>query len=313
MSWPSREWQPPSRDDRDLHEWERLDTSVFVDELSRKLKLLKKDGTLRKDPRYGGWSKGRQVAPTDQGVVLSGQNQDQTWAKQLASWGLTPREIQEHHFPRRSLTTIRRWCDLELRQYADLQAAVLAHPIVAKVKNLRSHNIRQVRAEVKELRDEYERTQRTFFSESRLCMLHNDPEEVRNELLGPLDARRRILRILLDECEPILDRVPVRTCEHCWNSFDAKRADSRFCSSRCQKAASRANVRDKSQVATLHPMSREGNMVSEAERLDQEALRRIELILNGLAQTLLVNRVPASVFGEAVDALVGEAKLEKAA
>jgi len=86
-------WQPPPRDDRELHAWERLD-SIFVDDLARD--LLKKDGTLGKDPNYGKWFEGKQQSSSDQGVVFAGRSQHRDWAKQLASWGLTPREIQRH-------------------------------------------------------------------------------------------------------------------------------------------------------------------------------------------------------------------------
>jgi hypothetical protein len=280
------------------HEWEKLPRTVFVAPLDRD--LLTRHGTLGQDPKYGS-SVPRPKNSDDKrrhgGITYSGTSQREELARWLASCGLTAEKIADHFSieslgrRRRSVTvaTVRRWAGHELRQYkAQLHAVLASHPLVSDVRNLRVADVPSIMQRIAALRDEYRRSRAPWY------------------------------RIVLEECDRQLERVRVKSCEHCGESFVAKRIDARYCPTpRCRKAASRRNVTDNRRPVNTPSLSREA-MEAIAEintRMDaqDQTLYQILQMLAGIAEVLFTNRVPASVFGDAIDTLLLQAQLEKAA
>jgi hypothetical protein len=260
--------------------------------------LLKADGTLMRDPRYGATLPTRKSdkAPPDLGFSSSGTSQREELARWLASCGLSAEEIADHlrveslGVWRRAVTvaTVRRWAGSELRRYTEQQLLVLAsHPLINDVRQLRAADLPSIMRRIEALRDEYGHT------------------------------RSPAYRILLEECDREMQRVRVKSCEQCNDPFLAKRRDARFCKDRCQKAHSRANVGDNRPLGNIHSISRGDAVTIQVLERHLEAqdrtLHRLESTLSAIAETLFANRVPASVFGDAVEALIASAQLDEEA
>jgi hypothetical protein len=275
--------------------------------------LVKANGCLGPDPKYGAEKQDRAGGrPISDAEIALYHSRDRDLRPKLARWyascGLSAEEIADRFTvtslgrERRELTvrTVHRWASHELRQYQAQRKLVLeSHPLVRDARRLRAEDPSAafvVRADL--LIDHYQRTRAPW------------------------------AEIVLEEVERQLRPLRLGRCEHCGDPFLANRADTRFCSARCRKAASRANVTVNCPVPDTLTISEEGILMATTQalpkaevmsqvigRLDAQdrLLARIERTLADISWGVFKMTGDSTLAGRVVDALIESARIEEAA
>jgi hypothetical protein len=304
-----------------LHSWRRWDGNVAgPDDTPKHLGgpvsvryLVKANGCLGPDPRYGREKRDRAGSRpvSDAEIALHhslGEDLRPALARWYAACGLSAEEIADRFLvtslgrERReiSVRTVHRWASHELRQYQAQRRLVLeSHPLVRDARRLR-----------------VEDPSAAFVA--RVDLLIEYYQQTRAPWVG----------IVLEEVERQLRPLRLGRCEHCRDPFLANRADTRFCSPRCRKAASRANVTVNCPVSDTLTLSEEGILMATTQvlpkaevisqvigRLDAQdrLLDRIERTLADISWGVFKMTSDSTLAGRVVDALIESARIEEAA